>query len=133
MPFLAPVDVVALKLDDYHNVVKKPMDLQTVDKILQGEASATRDHGPYKTVRDFANGVRLVFSNAMLYNSRASVVHQMAARLSRWFDQHFAAIVPSFATSGGGNNQAVEGAVGRSTWNVDKRVKTVSWQARVHV
>ena len=126
VPFLAPVDVVALKLNDYLEVIKKPMDLQTVDRVLRGDELATRDHGAYNTVRDFVEGVQLVFSNAMLYNSRASVVHQMAARLSRWFDQQFAAVVPLFATSDGHNTRTVERVRSRPTWAVDKRFKTVS-------
>ena len=34
-PFLRPVDAVALNLPDYHDIVKEPMDLNTVERNLR--------------------------------------------------------------------------------------------------
>lgn len=34
-PFLNPVDPVALKIPDYYNIVKEPIDLSTVEKNLK--------------------------------------------------------------------------------------------------
>ncbi|CAM9843198.1 unnamed protein product [Chrysoparadoxa australica] len=84
--FMAPVDHVALKLPDYTRVVKHPMDLGTVRKNL--------DAGRYHDPEEFSADVRLVFTNAMLYNTdRASVVHQCAKELLGVFEKKFSQIV----------------------------------------
>lgn len=36
-PFLEPVDVIGLQLFDYHQKVKEPMDLETVQKKLKNK------------------------------------------------------------------------------------------------
>ena len=54
-PFYQPVDVKALNLHDYHDVIKKPMDLSTVQANL--------DRDLYKTKEEFANDIRLIFEN----------------------------------------------------------------------
>ena len=54
-PFYQPVDVKALNLHDYHEVIKKPMDLSTVQANLDRES--------YKSKEEFANDIRLIFQN----------------------------------------------------------------------
>lgn len=54
-PFYQPVDVKALNLHDYHDVIKKPMDLSTVQANL--------DRDLYKTKEEFATDIRLIFEN----------------------------------------------------------------------
>ena len=56
MVFNTPVDPVLLKLPDYHNIIKKPMDLGTVKSKLQALK--------YLDMHAFAEDVRLVFANA---------------------------------------------------------------------
>ena len=56
-PFYQPVDVKALGLHDYYEVIKKPMDLSTVQKNM--------DNDIYKTKDEFADDVRLIFSNCL--------------------------------------------------------------------
>ena len=50
-PFLEPVDWKALELPMYPKLIKKPMDLGTIEKKLQSNK--------YAAVEDFANDVRL--------------------------------------------------------------------------
>ncbi|XP_074349098.1 transcription factor GTE7-like [Apium graveolens] len=83
--FNKPVDVVALKIPDYNQIVKCPMDLGTVKLKL--------DKGGYGTPLDFAKDVRLTFDNAMLYNFKGDPVHTMAAVFLEMFDTLF---VPAF-------------------------------------
>ena len=54
-PFYQPVDVKALELHDYYDVIKKPMDLSTVQKNFDNDA--------YKNREEFAADIRLIFEN----------------------------------------------------------------------
>lgn len=51
-PFKKPVDTAALGLADYHEVIKKPMDLMTMKKKLIGEE--------YDTAVEFKEDFKLV-------------------------------------------------------------------------
>ena len=79
--FNAPVDAEALNLPDYHTVVKHPMDLGTIRARLEA--------GSYTSHKDLANDVRLVFSNAQLFNPPTHPVHLAAGRLSDEFEGAF--------------------------------------------
>lgn len=79
-PFLSPVDPVALKIPDYFDVIKEPMDLGTVKERLESNF--------YGSVQEFIEDTRLIWSNAMLYNRPDSDVHQMAKTLSEIFEEH---------------------------------------------
>ncbi|KAL8231632.1 hypothetical protein R6Q57_001410 [Mikania cordata] len=76
--FNKPVDVVALKIPDYVNVIKKPMDLGTIKAKLGS--------GNYSSPMQFLADVRLTFSNAMTYNPPGNDVHIMADVLSKFFE-----------------------------------------------
>lgn len=82
--FNKPVDVVELKIPDYFNVIKHPMDLGTIkSKMASGEYS-----GPL----DFAADVRLTFSNAMTYNPQGNDVHFMAETLGKFFEMRWKSV-----------------------------------------
>ncbi|GMF17571.1 unnamed protein product [Phytophthora fragariaefolia] len=80
-PFLAPVDPVALGIPDYFHVIKEPMDLGTIRNNLET--------GFYDSPTAFAEHVRLVFRNAMLYNAAHSQVHIYARKLMDDFEKRF--------------------------------------------
>ncbi|XVE50133.1 hypothetical protein DITRI_Ditri01bG0137100 [Diplodiscus trichospermus] len=82
--FNKPVDVKGLGLYDYYSIVKHPMDLGTVKTRL--------NKNWYKSPREFAEDVRLTFSNAMLYNPKGQDVHIMAETLSGIFEENRAGI-----------------------------------------
>jgi E1A/CREB-binding protein len=71
--FNCPVDPVELGLPDYFEIVKKPMDLGTIQKKVE--------NGQYHAIDDFQTDVNLSFDNAMLYNEDGSVVYDMAKEL----------------------------------------------------
>ncbi|XP_076919238.1 transcription factor GTE7-like isoform X2 [Bidens hawaiensis] len=88
--FNKPVDAVALGLHDYHQIIKRPMDLGTVKSNLSKHF--------YGNPVDFAMDVRLVFENAMLYNPRTDEVHGMADQLLNYFEELFRPIQAKLAT-----------------------------------
>merc|ERR1719210_2489127 len=80
-PFYQPVDVKALNLHDYHDVIKKPMDLSTVQANLDRES--------YKSKEEFAADIRLIFENCATYNPPEHEVVGMANRLKMVFEKKY--------------------------------------------
>lgn len=77
--FNVPVDAKRLGLHDYHKIIRKPMDLGTIKMRL--------NKNWYKSPREFAEDVRLTFSNAITYNPKGEDVHTMAEQLSKIFEE----------------------------------------------
>ncbi|KAI3466064.1 hypothetical protein Pfo_022727 [Paulownia fortunei] len=80
--FNEPVNAKALGLVDYHDIIKHPMDLGTIKTRLS--------QNWYKSPREFAEDVRLVFRNAMTYNPKGQDVHIMAEQLLQIFEERWA-------------------------------------------
>jgi hypothetical protein len=76
--FNCPVDPVELGLPDYYDIIKKPMDLGSVQKRL--------DAGGYHELEKFEGDVHLTFDNAMAYNEIGTVVYGMAKELKTKFE-----------------------------------------------
>ncbi|XP_043859038.1 bromodomain testis-specific protein [Dromiciops gliroides] len=83
-PFYKPVDVTALGLHNYYDVVKNPMDLGTIKKKM--------DNQEYKDAHEFAADVRLMFMNCYKYNPPDHEVVAMARTLQDVFEMQFAKI-----------------------------------------
>ncbi|XP_036423380.1 bromodomain-containing protein 4 isoform X2 [Colossoma macropomum] len=81
-PFYKPVDVEALGLHDYHDIIKHPMDLTTIKEKL--------DSRQYRDAQEFAADVRLMFSNCYKYNPPDHEVVAMARKLQDVFEMRFA-------------------------------------------
>ncbi|KAK0384278.1 hypothetical protein NLU13_8366 [Sarocladium strictum] len=62
--FLEPVDPVALAIPQYYSVIKKPMDLGQVSRMLHG--------GEISSVKEFDKNVRLIFDNCFQFNGPPS-------------------------------------------------------------
>lgn len=73
-PFREPVDPKALRLFDYYDIVKKPMDLSTIEKKL--------DTGQYRDPWQYVDDIWLMFDNALLYNGKNSRVYRYAVKVS---------------------------------------------------
>ncbi|XP_042061548.1 transcription factor GTE2-like [Salvia splendens] len=86
--FKDPVDAVALKLVDYHLIVKHPMDLGTVKANLAKTL--------YRTPVEFAADVRLTFNNALLYNPKTDPVHGMTEEILARFEEMFRPVQEKF-------------------------------------
>eukprot|EP00644_Phytophthora_capsici_P000089 jgi/Phyca11/99582/e_gw1.4.1232.1 len=79
-PFNAPVDTTLKGLEDYSQIIKNPMDLRTIKtKIESGKYEGS---GGYEK---FAEDIRLVWDNAVLYNGEESEVGRAALALSDVF------------------------------------------------
>lgn len=64
--FSEAVDAEALKIPDYHTIVKNPMDFGTIKLKL-------KEHR-YTKIEDFIDDMELVFYNCKLYNGVESEV-----------------------------------------------------------
>ncbi|KAJ6333309.1 hypothetical protein OIU77_009219 [Salix suchowensis] len=76
--FNNPVDPVALNIPDYFSIISNPMDLGTVKSKLGKNC--------YASIKEFADDIKLAFSNAMLYNPPTNNVHKMAEELNGIFE-----------------------------------------------
>jgi hypothetical protein len=83
-PFRDPVDPEALGVPGYFDVITHPMDLSTIDSHLR--------NNDYKTPEEFATDVRLVWSNAITFNTPGDFYYKSAERLSKLFEKKFAAL-----------------------------------------
>jgi len=91
--FLDPVDHVALGLTDYTQVITQPMDLSTIGRKLQ--------RAQYLSPEDFAHDTRLVFQNAITYNSAQSMFGVVAGILASSFDRRYTLITQAAAIDPG--------------------------------
>jgi hypothetical protein len=83
-PFYKPVDAKMLGLHDYHDIIKKPMDLGTVKRKM--------DEREYKSAAEFEGDVRLIFTNCYKYNPPDHDVVKMGRKLQDVFEMRFANI-----------------------------------------
>ncbi|XP_047943407.1 transcription factor GTE11-like isoform X2 [Salvia hispanica] len=75
--FNEPVDPVKLKIPDYFEIIKNPMDLGTIKRKLEKNM--------YSGAKEFAADVLLTFENAMSYNPPSHQVHCWAEILDGYF------------------------------------------------
>ena len=73
MIFKVPVDYIALNLLDYPKVIKKMMDLGTVEKNLNSSI--------YDNVETCLDDIQLIWDNCKLYNVEDSIVYKLARKL----------------------------------------------------
>ncbi|KAI9365970.1 hypothetical protein DFJ73DRAFT_806491 [Zopfochytrium polystomum] len=77
-PFLQPVDPVKLGIPTYFDVIKKPMDISTIQQKLNSNV--------YRKQSEFMDDLNLMFSNCYLFNGRESFVGKMAQKLEQYFN-----------------------------------------------
>ena len=79
--FRKPLDFMSLGLDDYPQIIPKPMDLGTVKQTIERQG--------YRNVNDCAADIRLIWSNCKRYNGEGSDFYDLADRLSKQFEELF--------------------------------------------
>lgn len=77
-PFIQPVDPIALQIPDYSEVIKHPMDFETIGNKLSNHQ--------YHSVEEFDNDMKLLFSNCYTYNKPETIVHNMGKNLEKVYD-----------------------------------------------
>ncbi|KAJ3159722.1 hypothetical protein HDU86_001372 [Geranomyces michiganensis] len=80
--FAAPVDPIALGIPTYLQVVKKPMDLQTIRTKLESGTD-------YGTPKAFEADVRLMLSNSLRFNPPDTAVHRDTRAMLALFDKEW--------------------------------------------
>lgn len=76
--FREPVNPV--EVPTYPNIIKEPMDLQTLEKELES--------GKYKTREEFVRNVKLIFDNAKVFNKPNTIYHKHAENLSKMIQEN---------------------------------------------
>lgn len=72
----------ALNIPDYPIIVKKPMDLGTMNNKMQNRE--------YHNAAEFAADMRLIFSNCYRFNPVGTDVHEAGRQLQQEFERRFA-------------------------------------------
>ncbi|VIP00229.1 Bromodomain containing protein [Brugia malayi] len=85
-PFMKPVDAVRLGLPDYHKVIKRPMDMNTIEKRLR--------NCYYYSAKDCMQDVMTMFNNCYTYNPPEYGVYMMAKNLEQYILSKLAAMPP---------------------------------------
>lgn len=76
-PFAKPVDAVKLRIPDYYELIKNPMDFGTIRKKLE--------HQDYLSAQECIHDFRLIFNNCYKYNKPGEDVVVMAESLEKFF------------------------------------------------
>lgn len=88
VPFLIPVDPIALNIPQYPTIITNPMDLSTVERKLGGAPKTeAAQYQRYANVEEFAADVKLIVQNCVTFNGPDHLVAQMAKRMEEAFDK----------------------------------------------
>jgi hypothetical protein len=80
--------VTEAEAKDYFKYVSHPMDLQTVQKEING--------GGIRTPMDLHSQLSLIFMNACIYNDRSSFIFKLAKKLDIEMCRHMASVFPEW-------------------------------------
>lgn len=106
-PFLLPVDPVAWNIVGYFDVVKRPMDISTVERKLSA--------GEYKNAAEFEADVRLIFHNCYIFNTPDNEVYQMGQALEAVFNEEWKKSSSSSSSSSSKKTMSAKGIVKHGT------------------
>jgi bromodomain-containing factor 1 len=99
MPFLLPVDPIALNIPHYPSIVKHPMDFSTIERKLNSSNPTKPDpnlsNPRYYNAEELIADVRLMVSNAVTFNGPDHVVAQMGKRMEETFDKQLKHLPPA--------------------------------------
>ncbi|KAI5791742.1 hypothetical protein DFH27DRAFT_592142 [Peziza echinospora] len=97
-PFYAPVDPVALNIPDYFRIIKKPMDLSTMQNKLKTNQ--------YDSANDFEADMRLMLANCYKFNPSGTAVNNMGKKVEEIFNKKWSEKV-AFIQSQSGSRSPV--------------------------
>ncbi|KAI3646818.1 hypothetical protein MP228_009746 [Amoeboaphelidium protococcarum] len=78
LPFLAPVDPIALGIPTYFDVIKNPMDISTIDRKMSSQQ--------YSNYQQFVDDVKLMLDNCFTFNPPDHPVYNSALNLQKYFN-----------------------------------------------
>ncbi|KAK6716404.1 hypothetical protein SNK04_007354 [Fusarium graminearum] len=79
--FMDPVDAEGLNIPHYYSIIKKPMDLNKVSRMLK--------NGEITSIKDFDKNVRLIFTNCYTFNGsvdQGNAVSYVASQLEGYYN-----------------------------------------------
>lgn len=79
--FYTPVDPVALNIPTYFQIIKKPMDLGTIQSKLENNA--------YEKASEFKDDVQLIFKNCYKFNPEGEFVNDCGHKLEEIFNKQW--------------------------------------------
>ncbi|KAJ1513555.1 histone acetyltransferase [Coelomomyces lativittatus] len=88
-PFMEPVDKNLVK--DYYDVIKEPMDLQTLESLIES------DH--YPSIHAFTADVQKIFDNCRQYNDPVTPYYKSANKLEKYFNERLKILTEREVTS----------------------------------
>lgn len=98
-PFMKPVDAVKLRIPDYYEIIKRPMDFGTVKKKL--------DKVDYMNAQECIEDFRLVWNNCYQYNKPGEDVVIMADAIEKFFNEKLSMMPPEEVEVTGKSNKPV--------------------------
>ena len=78
-PFRMPVNPVSQAVPNYHEVVREPMDLKTIDNKIKGRL--------YKDLKEFDRDIRLIIANSYAFNSQDTVYYSLTKEFQGYYEQ----------------------------------------------
>jgi len=108
-PFRVSVDWKGMGLFDYPTLIKKPMDLGTVKRNINGRK--------YKSIPDASDDIRLVWTNCMTYNQDGSDFYLLAKNLSKKYEEKYTKLVNDLKLDVRSDATGAGGGSGSSTHN----------------
>ncbi|KAH9487146.1 Bromodomain-containing factor 1 [Psilocybe cubensis] len=85
-PFYEPVDWQKLEIPSYPKIIKRPMDLSTIRKKLDG--------GEYDTAQNFYDDFKLMIRNCFTFNPSGTPVNLAGQELQKVFDEKWKGLPP---------------------------------------
>lgn len=85
--FLHPIDPIENRCLDYREIIKHPMDLETVMHRLEINY--------YQKISDWVSDVELIWHNALVYNVEESFYYLIALDMQMWFRKEISKISKS--------------------------------------
>jgi hypothetical protein len=86
--FQEAVDPEKLGIPDYYEIIKTPMDFQTIKNKLQ--------NNNYLKMQEFLNDLQLVFDNCILYNGENSSVSMMCKNVKEEYKKLYDSLYIDF-------------------------------------
>lgn len=118
-PFREPVDWRGLELYDYPKIIKKMMDLGTVKRNLE--------RNQYRTAKECAEDIRLIWTNCKTYNADGSDFYLLAEGISKRFEDRYKKIQAEFDTGDDEGKAAVQDRVEKNAaLGLDAKMKFAS-------